>query len=43
VYALANQWFIPKLKDYVYHEKLDSTYEEIVKRNNSEGKESEEL
>jgi len=33
---------IPRLKDYVYDKKIDSTYEEIVKRNDSEDG-SEEL
>jgi predicted RNA-binding Zn-ribbon protein involved in translation (DUF1610 family) len=43
VYALADQWFIPTLKDYVYDKKLETTYEELIKRCNGEEKEPEDL
>jgi len=41
VYALADQWFIPGLEDFMYDKKLDTTYEEMVKKSNSEDKEPE--
>jgi len=43
VYSLADQWFIPSLKDYVCDKKLESAYYGTVKRCNGEDAGSEEL